>query len=57
MSSSSPPQPQKEFEKPFTVLNCSTVIAETPPKMPLYGSLFDDSIQNKCHISVYLKCK
>lgn len=39
ISSSSPPQPQKEFENPFTSLNCFTVIAETPPKIPLYGSL------------------
>lgn len=39
MSSSSPPQPQNEFEKPLTVLNCLTVIAETPPKSVLYGSL------------------
>lgn len=35
MSSSSPPQPQNAFEKPFTVRNCLTVIAETPPNMVL----------------------
>lgn len=39
MSSSSPPHPQNEFEKPFTVRNCFTVMAETPPKMELYGNL------------------
>uniref|UniRef100_A0A182KHS3 Uncharacterized protein n=1 Tax=Anopheles christyi TaxID=43041 RepID=A0A182KHS3_9DIPT len=39
MSSSSPPHPQNEFENPFTIRNCFSVIAETPPKMVLYGSL------------------
>lgn len=40
MSSSSPPQPQNEFENPLTVLNCLTVNADTPPKIELYGNLY-----------------
>lgn len=31
--------PQKEFEKPLTVLNCFVVIDETPPKIEEYGNL------------------
>lgn len=33
MSSSSPPQPKNELEKPLTALNCCRVIAETPPNI------------------------
>lgn len=39
MSSSSPPQPQKLLENPFTFLNCCVVSDETPPKIVLYGNL------------------
>lgn len=40
--------PQKEFEKPFTALNCFAVIADTPPKIVEYGNLKRERVrQNK----------
>lgn len=32
-------QPQNEFEKPLTALNCFVVSDETPPNIDEYGSL------------------
>ena len=39
MSSSSPPQPQNEFENPFNTSKCSRFMADTPPKIAGYGNL------------------
>lgn len=42
MSSSSPPQPQYWFGKPFILRYWSGVTADTPPKYCGYGSLQED---------------
>lgn len=51
MSSSSPPQPQYWFGKPFIFMYWSGVIAETPPKYCEYGSL-GGSHHKMCNLKI-----
>jgi hypothetical protein len=40
-------QPQNEFEKPLTALNCAVVIDETPPNIEEYGNLRERQIRHQ----------